>query len=283
VAKSYNLRSCFAFSSIGLGTEQASDKSRMSVLSLHASRAADAISKWEETSKLMAGLISDEYVDAFQSRTIAMVSVIAENTAVFGRAVRSVLGDQRLGDQLGPLLAGAYSLSSDKVITDADALTWVGQHGWVEEKEMGTSRDEARLMDTLLDRLLRFPVNGQVIERTVAELMLQVVHERSTTGPSRAIADEELRRHGFRVEDGRLCVANSHEEVRLMLRDTGWVSNYSMMLLRLDGAVAAGPIGFAGRKCRAVSIPLESCGLVDIAGDLAADGTGGEDENDLPF
>ena len=45
-------------------------------------------------------------------------------------AVTTVRGEQRVGDQLGALLAGAYSLYSDNTISYEDALEWVRSHDW---------------------------------------------------------------------------------------------------------------------------------------------------------
>ena len=54
-----------------------------------------------------------------------LVPVILKNAETFSQAAAAVLSDQRAGDQIGTLMAGAYSLTSDGEISYDAALEFV--------------------------------------------------------------------------------------------------------------------------------------------------------------
>ena len=59
------------------------------------------------------------------ARSLGMLPTILANVEVFCKAAALRFGTQRLGDQYGTLLAGAWCLTSGAVATEADALAMI--------------------------------------------------------------------------------------------------------------------------------------------------------------
>jgi hypothetical protein len=118
--------------------------------------------------------------------------------------------------------------------------------------------DEANCLNVILQRQVRVDLDGiGSVTRSLGELVDVAAGREGVSGLSRGEAGDTLSRHGLRVEDGRLCVANTHAELAKTLRDTPWSSGHRRMLLRIDGAESgAKPLKFAGSASRYVSIPI---------------------------
>jgi hypothetical protein len=256
IAKTYRIRSCFAFSSIGVGLEAHADQTRVAVLTIRPDGSADRFSR---LASLTADTLSDLYVRRFLARSVRMAPVIRANARVFAAAGAAVIGSQRLGDQVGALLAGAYSLFNDGPITAQDAQAWVAKQDWSEQKDLTASADEARCLQRILERVVRVQDKYGVFERSVAELILVAACKREDTVTMDA-AISHLLRLGIRVDRGDdldvFLISSTHDAISRMLEGTPWVRNWGRLLRRLPAAEATAPTRFAGVRARAVSIPL---------------------------
>jgi putative DNA primase/helicase len=256
IAKTYRIRSCFAFSSIGVGLDAHADQTRVAVLTIRPDGAGE---RFKRLSALVADTLTDDYVRRFLARSIRMAPVIRANARVFAAAGAAVIGSQRLGDQVGALLAGCYSLYDDGLISAADAQKWVAGQDWSEQKDVTAASDEARCLQRVLERVVRVQDKYTTAERTVAELVLVAACKREDVVTIDA-ATSHLLRLGIRIERGGdldcFVISSSHEAISRMLEGTPWVRNWGRLLRRLPGALATGPVRFAGVLARGVSIPL---------------------------
>ena len=266
-ASGFDGRSCVFLSSISAPLDVRADVSRFYVLSLVRSMADDAADAWKaKLGKIMATLTED-YVGRFQARTIAMIPTIMANAEIFAAAAVAVLKDQRLGDQLGPMLAGAWSLVSNSVITPDAAREWIANHEW--ESNAATSQDEVQLLESILDTLVRYlDVAGRARENTVGELVRALAYDIKDGDASRSTADAVLRQKGMRVDldddapgGGWLYFAKNGEWFREVLKGRPFDVK---ILKNLRGAEDGGDrkLSFAGTDKRWVRVPLASCGLV---------------------
>jgi putative DNA primase/helicase len=254
---SYTVKSCFAFASIGMTATQQSDRSRISVLGLQLDPDQQRSHDTKEHLEQYVKTLNKDYCRRFQSRVLTMAPTILENAKTFSAAAGDVLGNQRLGDQIGPLLAGAYSLFSMKVITYDKALDWVKNKDWSEERTLSENRDETRLFNFLMQQMVRVETSKSSVTRTIAELCVVAVPLEEDTVVTDTVADQTLRRYGLIVRNDRIYISNQSSHLRSMLRTTPWPNNYSKILLRMEGAQAEEPISFLGAKCRSISVPLE--------------------------
>ncbi len=257
-AKTYRIRSCFAFASISMQVTQQSDRSRVTVLGMFLARDKDRVARFEAMAKMHLEVITDEWVRRLQARTIRLVPVIIDNARVFATAAAAVIGEQRAGDQLGALLAGAYSLTSDKRISLDEAVAWVKARNWDEEKGLDRTRDEYALLGYLMDQEVRVETRYTNFNRTISEVI--AIANNVHPEPSDITMDgakATLLRHGFKVIDGQLQVSNTSNWILKRLEGKPWAKNHNKILLRLDGAEAVPSTRFGpGLQTRAVSVPL---------------------------
>jgi putative DNA primase/helicase len=146
-ANQYDLRSSFAMSSIGANLQHRSDVSRFTVLELKKDESETKAERWKKTQEIYAEIVTDEFVQSFISRNILLLPTILRNAKTFSNAASIVLDNQRTGDQLGTLLAGAYACASDNIISIDDAKAWIAKHDWNTEKLAEGTRDEIKVLN----------------------------------------------------------------------------------------------------------------------------------------
>lgn len=256
-AKTYRIRSSFAFASISVQLSQQSDRTRVSVLGLRRAIDKDKDERWKKLQRDYHSLITDEWVKMLHSRTVSLIPVILENSRTFATAAAMVIGEQRAGDQLGALLAGAYSLHSTKTITLEDAVKWVEARDWNEEKGLDVTRDEFALLSYLLEQTITIETSSGRYDRTVAEavgIAHGVIPDSIITNDSAAA---KLRRCGFKIDGDYLAISNTSDWVLKRLEGKQWAKNHNKILLRIEQSKALESTRFGpGLKARAVGVPL---------------------------
>jgi putative DNA primase/helicase len=261
VAKTYRIRSCFAFASIAVQLVQQSDRSRVTVLGLRkaSGEAEEKERKWKQLQAQHVALITPAFVAGLHARTIRLLPIITENARVFSAAAAAELGEQRSGDQIGTLLAGAYSLTSERVITYEKALAWIRSKDWTEEKSLDKTKDETACLAYLFEQSVRVEGEFSTVERSVGELVeIAAGQPMATAGITPLKAVERLKRFGMKVDKGFLVISNTSEQIKTALGKTQWAHNHNKILLRIDGSVNWEATKFGpGLKTRAVGIPLE--------------------------
>jgi putative DNA primase/helicase len=258
-ANTYIIRSCFAFASIAIQLTHQSDRTRVTILSLQkANKSEDRDKRWKSLLKKYQDTITEDFGDRLRTRTVEMLPTILKNAATFSTAAAAELGQQRAGDQIGVLLAGAYSLRSSKEITYKQALEWIQARNWNEERSQEHSRDELALINHILSQVTRIEkLAGGVEERSIGELVRIAAGMIQDPLFAKDQANDRLRRLGMKVAGIHLIVGNSVVAINQYLSGTHWAKNYNKILQRLDGATDCDPTTFAsGMKVRATRIPL---------------------------
>lgn len=261
VAKSFSIRSCFAFASIGIQAAQQSDRSRITILSMKALPSESPIKtqRWQDLQRLYNEVMTDEFVYRLQARTVSLLPIIIKNSITFANAAAAHLGEQRQGDQLGPIIAGAYSLFSDKEVTYDKALEWIATKDWTEEQNLDQSKDERSLLAFIMDSMTRVEGEHTTVERQIGELVQIAAADNMmfSVGTELTNANNRLKRLGIRVENKEIMISNSSDQIRKILKETAWAKNHHRLLLRLPGAYEKQCVRFAsGITTRAVAIPL---------------------------
>lgn len=272
-AKGYKIRSMFAFSSIGVGLEQFADKTRVSVLTLlRDDRAAGAKEKtFDNLCKFTADTLSDEFITRLHARVIRLIPVIRANAKTFARAAATVIGTQRLGDQVGALLAGAYALRSDAVLTLDQARAYVDLLDWTNEKALSNVSDQVSCLSHILEHTLRIQGVNMTVEQSIGELVLIAGGRLFDQHISPDNADQHLRRVGIMVTEdkGFFIVSNTHKSLKAILSNTQWAQKWGPTLQRIKGdyadgipwkAVATDPLRFAPGTptARGTRLPIEA-------------------------
>ena len=260
-AKAYSIRSCFAYASIVFQATQQADRRRITVLEtkkLHDKHKATEMVKRFGT--LVRETLTPQYVLRLQARTVKLLPNILENAKVFGSAIIEVIGQQWAGDQLGIILAGAYSLQSDAIISYDKALEFVQKHDWNEESAVQEQSDQMRLLAKIVEQPIRLE---QGRERSVGELILLASLDNRDEFIGADVANSALKRLGIKVELTAIAelsevfFSNTADWFKKTLRDTPWGSNHNKVLERIEGAKKVStPVRFAGIQSRAVSLPI---------------------------
>ncbi len=254
-AMSFHIRSAFCFSSIGVTIAQQADHSRITILSM----VPGSPERFERLKRLKEELLgSDEQCRALRARTISLVPVIRENAKTFAAAAADRLKSQRLGDQVGVLLAGAYSLRSAGVITLEAAKEWIGKQDMEDSEIQDDQRDEYRCLRLIMEQKIRIQGYRVSHDIPVAELIqIAMGRENFSDGVSVTDVDRELRRNGIRVSvtDSMFMVACAHPVIMRWLDKSPWMNGYAALLERLPGAMKAPKVVRITTPYRVIIIP----------------------------
>jgi putative DNA primase/helicase len=265
-ATEYMIRSAFLLSSITSSLKQGSDKSRFALLQLQGEASEDpeaylrSSEQWQVLKERLRK-IDAEIGRRLVARTVSLLPTLRQNVEIFSTLAASRFGSQRSGDQFGFLLAGAYSLVSDGLASEAAAEKFFDAFQLEEHLEPSkTSADHQRLYETLLAVPVRLP---GLLESSIG-VLIEIARDRRISNdiPSNTAADY-LQTIGLRIEReaGKadvLLVSNTHPGVKRLLRDTPWVNDWRTVLKQRPGAITTGAKWFAGghvSKCVAVALP----------------------------
>ncbi len=257
-------RACVMVYSTGVALKEQADKNRFAICTLLPDKSDDKAEKFDTLQKMQATTLTADYIAGLQARTLSLIPVIRPNTAVFARCASKMLGTQRMGDQIGALLAGAYSLHSSGLVTDEAAMAFLAAQSWDEEKAVLDDKDGASCIAHITEYQLPAETAHGPKHRAVGELV------RIATGQSfqdelvsRDTACDTLRRHGVLVKQHEgawwMLIGNRHSGVSRMLRDTAWGTNWSRRIKTADGAIVwPVPVKFtpgpSSERCTAVRI-----------------------------
>ncbi|ABA89063.1 hypothetical protein Pcar_1822 [Syntrophotalea carbinolica DSM 2380] len=262
-AQTYFIRSMACLASIVPAATQAADIGRITVLTLCRNCGPDAKSQFEFLQRTVHELLTDEWCAALRARTVLLIPTIKRNVKTFTRAAAGHVGNARAGDQLGTLLAGAYSLFSTSEISPEEATAWIKKQDWgaLAPTAADTQADEFRCLSNILENTIRIDAGRGIADMAIGEVV-GVVSGRAGgyDGLDAAKLAQALGRTGLKVKTASedLLVSNNHREIGKILRDTPWSKNWDVLLLRLPGAERAGAVYFSGSTSRAVSIPLDT-------------------------
>lgn len=268
-AMSYDIRSAFILASIGVGIKQGADATRITVLPLRSpdqDTGIDRQAHWEQL-KEKAHQITPDMGRRLVARTIRLLPVVLENATTFASVMAERTGSQRLGDQYGAIIAGAYSLISERYASHDAAEAFVNQYDWSHLSDTADVKDEDNCLQAILQRQVM--VDGNMSKRTVtvSELVAIVCgHEPANDNIDKGTAEDHLRRFGMRVYYPCLMVANRSEWIASALRDTPFANSWPTVLMRLPYAEKVNSsVRFSPHHVsRAVAIDLEKMATADL-------------------
>jgi putative DNA primase/helicase len=244
-ATSFSIRSCFCLSSISVGARNRADESRVTVLSLR--RAGNhteeerlvSSEQFANVQRQTLAVCTPEYSAGLVARACKLANVIRKNADTFGIALNQVLGNMRIGQQLGTLLAGYWGLWSDGEIELQRAVEYVRGLGLFELTPDEEGRDETRCLAHLLEQIVRVEIPSKpTVERTIGELVDALDPQNRSDIPE-SVAEATLRRHGLKaMGSSGLGIANKSSAVSKLLANTPWAGNWKVFLNRLPGATS---------------------------------------------
>jgi putative DNA primase/helicase len=229
----FYVRAMFLFGSIGVAATQRADITRIASLEL---KEGDPDYFHQTIVPLaMQTVMRNGYCESLRARVLANAATIHKNIETFVLAVAEVVGDRRLGDQLGTLLAGAWSMYSTAEIDMQEAREWVAKHDWSIYMPARDEKDEIRALSVLTDAVIDVEdKDGRKYRRSIGEMLEYLAN---TTVPTEwtSVYPDALARHGIRWDEERIAVSNSHAAIRRIFLDTPWADKWKHQIKRLDG------------------------------------------------
>lgn len=255
----FRMRSMFLLGSVNVSLHQAADESRFSVLSLASpDRTPEEADRFAAFSKRVDNTLTPALCASIRARAYTLMPVIRANAKTFSMAVAKLLGSQRIGDQLGTLIAGACAYYRSDVISEDDAIKWVGGLDFEDAKEAEQVSDEESCLQRILQSQVRFEGERGQLSRSVGELVDCAHGIEHINGTTPADANDVLKRFGMYVDGSYLVIANKHAELEKLLKDTPWGAGWRRILSRIpDASATAHAVRFAGAKSRGVQIPIK--------------------------
>ena len=211
-------------SSIRVMIHNDADLSRFSILELKPHN--DNEEHWKDLEQKLAS-IDSEFGERLFMRSVAMIETINISYQIL-KTVISRTVSQRVGQQVGMLLAGFFSLMSDTPITEPLAVRLVGiMELNTDDLREDRKADEFKCLEHLLSAKCPYiDEHGcHQSHNTIYEL-LKHPSEYKYKG---------LRNIGIGIESEFILIANQHMELKKIFQGTQWV-DWKRSLKRIQGA-----------------------------------------------
>lgn len=256
----YMVRSCFLFASIGVAAVKKADVSRITVLQLKKNIGPGSSEHFELIKSLASETTQrNVFCSQIRARSLRNAKVLRANAETFTKAAIQFTGDKRSADQVGTLLAGAYSLRSTALVTEEFAIEWMAERDWTGFKSEEIDNDENQCLAHLFAASIRYELDERPVTRSISEAV-QFLQTPRITSSDRAHDEtrEALKRHGILVKDGRASIANRHPALERIFADTPWAgAKWRQQLERVPGHEKHEVLNFGlNIRQRAVSVPV---------------------------
>lgn len=279
--KGFRVRSMMVFASINTQIEGYADETRFTQLTLVPPEANSPEQKEANTThyaKLVSDIIqhlTPDFARRLLARTILNMPTLRHYVTVFTAAATIHLGTRRLGDQVGPMLAGAYLLNTTGPLTVETALEWIKKNDWSNHSAKGAANDQTRFLNHISGYMIRHQTpEGGTWERPIGEVIeiamgpdMVVEEDRGTptltANRAKKAAKRALGRYGIRVNTSHVPelveVIKDHEAFRKILKGTEWAgAKYFNILKTIEGAEMSGSNRYfaSGVNSTYVSVPV---------------------------
>lgn len=263
----FTMQSSFLVASIGMALKEAPDLTRTMVLTLRSlPRDAKPEEKQEAEERYasllrLADKVPEDIPARLFKRMIRLVPVIRANAKMFREVIADALGNRRLGDQVGALLAGRCALTSQAVMTREQCREYLKRFDWDGVVVTATDREDLQLLSHLKQTVVRVVDSyARPTERTIGELVsLALGHEIDSVFEG-ATVHRCLLRFGIHVDvnEGGIWLSSRNDELnRLMRSSTNPGDWYSVVKRNPNAKMSRTAIRFAGDATAAVFIPQE--------------------------
>lgn len=260
-AVAFLIKSPFLFSAINPTALTQADDSRISKLVLRRSTEEE----FQTVQALYEKYLTPEFSRRLVSRCVKLAPVILQSIPIFSDAALRRYGTRRIADQLGTMLAGAYSLMCSEVVTRLRAQEIV-QDLRVEQSEEQMNDNEAGTITEYLGAYVVSIAEGKGQQKaTINELLDVLSRYDDSDAISKPVAAKYLMRHGMRVEtndagEKEIWVAVKHPTLKdEVFEGRAWAGSYADHLRNSFGGKRGDRRRFGpGRAYPRVIIPIDT-------------------------
>jgi putative DNA primase/helicase len=262
----FSLNSPYFLSSIGVGLQEMADLTRTVVAKLRASHGED--SSFAQLKSLVAQLPKD-LPERLLRRQINQVEIVRENAETFARVISLQMGNRRLGDMIGTLMAGDHSLVSGRVLTFDQAEERVRDRigdGRVDDfNSIKSATEDVDLLEHLASYVVRVQNRfGVPLDRPIGELMLLASNLGEDDKIAMGDAQNILRRIGllydFRegVGDGFWIGTQKTYVATEVMRRSAYAQGWQLILGRHKAAIKSTEArNFGGFRVPGIWLPIK--------------------------
>ena len=276
-AQSYCIRSCFLFSSINPKLCQQADESRITILKLVKRKDYEDGNKFDDLRDFVIDTLTENYCSKLRARAIKLIPVIRENINIFSVIMSKKLKSKRQGDQIGSLLAGAYAIVSDEIISIDKAQAWADSVNWEKETNVYEKSDHEKCIEVILQQLIKNETNNRF--EAVGDLLSQAgkIADSHTSEEGRhqieldrRIARDTLRKYGITTIKNKntgyfdIGIAENHSLLKKLLENTPWHNGYKLTLGRFKDAVVKTAVFADKTRSAAIIVPFKTIFKEDI-------------------
>lgn len=255
--QSFLVKACFTLSSVAEALQWGQDKERFLVVSV----IGDEKSKdnWHELREMIETTLTKPFARAFYSRAVSLAAIIRKNCDVFHRAIlkKYKKATSRNADQISVHAACAWSLRSDKILTEEEAGQILDQQGNADDWSRFWSSAETNVALSCLDKLLSKHLRGDMGRHYTVGELIGKVKDPDPMGMDNGKAENvALQRYGMVVSDDFLWISRTNQEFRdLFKNDGGSVQayNYLRNVKGIENKIQT----FLGIQSYAIGIPLD--------------------------
>lgn len=267
-ARAFTMRSSFLMSSIGVGLKEAADLTRTAVLTI---KPLDSFTYEERKQKeeefkdfvAMAASIPRDMPQRLLGRQLHNLFTLRHNILVFKETIATVLANRRIGDQLGTLMAGCYSLYSTNRLDMKQCEKYLNTLNLDEFLQVKAEREDKVLLDHIVQTPVRVETNHGVQDRTIGELLVICFQCDENADVHLKIADDTLCRHGLKVERDHgiptgVWVGQSISSMNKIMQTSVYYEGWANVLLRHPYAKkSVNALRFKGSMSRGIFLPKQ--------------------------
>ena len=253
----FKIFSMFSMSSINTGVVQGADLSRFSHLQLVKNNSANSVEEFRDIQAFVKETLTESYVAALQRRTVDNAKTILKNCQTFSEAAAIILKDRRAGDQIGPMLAGAYSLHNTHEVSIEKAMDWVKDKDWTNHTSIAEKADHEKLFDHLSTARLVVIGSSKRHETQIGQAIAAAfgfVDENYTANEAR----QALQAIDIKIKQDEVWLRKPSQHIGRVLRDTPWETSWHSSIQNVDGIrQSKTPQSFGSSSAIVISVPKE--------------------------
>lgn len=252
----YHIRSMFCFSSINTLLSKQADADRLTRLEILPPHMR-TVDNWPELEEDLHMVTTWEDLSArLVSRALSMAQVILDTIIVFKRVGGLFFRSQRMADQYGTLMAGAWCLTRDVVASDEEAHDMLSSYEWDEHINADDKDDPHHALSVLMSSFISC-WSGTL---TVYQLTLMVLGKSDNGLMDRPKAQAALRTHGIAIDTNRQLIAFAPRNPNLvkLVADHPFANDLRGQLKRLPkiGTNDNKPMRFDSGTEKVLTLPL---------------------------
>jgi len=247
---------CACFSAINPSVKEFADQRRTAMLSLSKDRSPEAVSRYNAMLELISETLTPEFSRGLLTRVVENMPVLLENIKIFRAAAMKVMKAPEVSDQIAPMLAGLYLLSSSKKVSQETAEKWIQEQDWSLHTTINEDPDPVRLVHRISTSLIKYsPNSGNSRDVSIGEMIVAAIGRDQSL--NQEWADRTLRQYSIVAKTNGVTIGNKNHNFERLLKNTAWSNGWGAMLAKVTGAEKVSNAYFApGDKQRAVRLPV---------------------------